>query len=413
MYCSTPLPSPRPGAADELPDLDQLVRDTLSGRKRDGLRQLTETLQARPEPPPRPLPRVIPAPPPPEPAPPVPVPAAALEPVSATAALPVLQQEVAALARALDQGDDDAAQAALTACRRALDDIASTLLDEETDEATDPGRAAPAAMPHTPSLPSRPHPWALVVDGIGDPGRGAAVAEALGVDRATARQIALGRTPRVARWGDQPAPLRAAAQMLRSQAGVGAMVVHNRSLRKAPLAITVLGPGPDPAHLETTVEAGWLEALSPSPPRRFERWDDVVLAVPGDVLVRRYRQGTRGPSPAGERRVRVVDLHSPTRCLRVVLGVTELRGLPGFVENSALKSLQQLATGLPWPGARALPARTTSTSKLPRPDAFQGGSAEVGAWPAWEEYTRLARALAGLGSSVGERGGGERPAPRA
>ena len=94
--------------------------------------------------------------------------------------------------------------------------------------------------------------------------------------------------------------------------------------------------------------------------------------------------------------MRLLDLHSADRCLRVVLGVTALRGLPGHTENSGIKSLQSLATRVPWPGVRVLPSRTVSSAKTPRPDDLSSGLAEVTGWPLWEEYTRMARALAGL-----------------
>ena len=234
------------------------------------------------------------------------------------------------------------------------------------------------------------------LEGCADPGRAPLLAEALQTDAATARQLALARTPRAVRWAAHAAPLRATARQIRSQAGLGAAVVSQAQLHKSPCAVAVLGPGPDPDHVEVTLEQGWIHDLSPSPARRFVRWDGVVLSVPGEVVIRRFRAGPRGPVPAGERRVRLVDLHGPDQCLRLVLGLTELRGLPGHTENSGLKTLQALAQQVPGRGGQALPSRTLSSSRVPGPDDLSTGPAEVAPWPLWEEYTRMARALAGL-----------------
>jgi hypothetical protein len=174
------------------------------------------------------------------------------------------------------------------------------------------------------------------------------------------------------------------------------VVVSLARLHRSPNAVTVLGAGPDPRHLEITAEPAWRADLSSHPKRTFSRWDGVVLSVPGEVLVRRYRAGSRSPVPAGERRVRIVDLHSAEQCLRVVLGVTELRGLPGHTENAGIRSLQALTKAVPWPGVSALANRTVSPVRVPSPDAVASGACEVTGWPLWEEYTRMARALAGL-----------------
>ncbi len=398
MYCSAPLPSSPNSSPTPLPDLDQLVRDTLSGRRRNGLAALKDTLAGH-EGAPASAPPQPPAPP--QPTQPAVLPASALRPLAepadpapADGSLAPLSTLVLALEKARSLRDPVATAASLKQLRRALDKV-------ETEATTwgslppEPTLSEPS-KPAEPLLPVRRQPWALVLEGCGDAARASALAEALQTDPATARQLALARTPRAVRWGPHAAPLRAAARLLRSQAGLGAVVVSQASLHKSPAAVAVLGPGPDPHHVEITFEPGWLADLPPEAERSFVRWDSVVLSVPGEVVIRRFRSGPRGPVPAGERRVRLVDLHSSDQCLRLVLGLTELRGLPGYTENSGIKSLQALARKVPGAGGQALHSRTVTSNRLPGPDDLARGPTEVAPWPQWEEYTRMARALAGL-----------------
>ncbi len=86
-------------------------------------------------------------------------------------------------------------------------------------------------------------------------------------------------------------------------------------------------------------------------------------------------------------------------------GLSDLRGLPGHVSNSAERSLRGLceAAGLWWPAPEVLPrwsARAREPTRATEPDASDVVVST--GWAAWEEYTRICRALARLPMLVGE-----------
>jgi hypothetical protein len=124
------------------------------------------------------------------------------------------------------------------------------------------------------------------------------------------------------------------------------------------------------------------------------------LAVPGEVEVRHRREAvepTRWERSrlvhdrvGGERRTIVVDLHAEDRIVRLVEGITDLRGLPGHVAGSARQSLKNLvdALGTLWPGIHVDPRRPC----LPAAPAPVGAPSRMeSGWPAWEEHTRMTR----------------------
>jgi hypothetical protein len=254
-------------------------------------------------------------------------------------------------------------------------------------------------------------PWMLVVEGPEEEARAEAVAAALRVDRVTARLVAIARHPRVALRGDDPDALQEAAARLRAGAGLRAAVCSRAELLQVgpPVtALAALGPG-----WRATAAEAWTAEPDALPRGRAAPGFPVRLVVPGEVVVRRYRDGrgvgrsSRGERvlrEAAERRAPVIDLHGPAGFLRLVAGVTDTTGLPGHDPSSALLSFKNLLEGFDavWPGAHRLGARSCAPGLAPA-GTEPGADAEVveaSGWPAWEEHTRCCRLWSGLPAEV-------------
>jgi hypothetical protein len=248
----------------------------------------------------------------------------------------------------------------------------------------------------------------LVLDGRGDAFLAGGIALALGVDNATARQLALARFPRVALRGEDPVALESRAGKVRETLGVAARVVARAALAEVapPRAVLAWAPG---GALELTADAAWLGDPGQEFPARWgAHLHGVELAVAGEIVLRRFRAGPDGGRGRGrevkvaaERRIGVLDLHGPRVFLRVTEGISRLDALPGGEPGSARRSFKALEDGLPAqvPGVRLTPARVCAPGDPPALGVVEASpdGVELSGWPEWEEHTRLVRALHGIG----------------
>ena len=157
---------------------------------------------------------------------------------------------------------------------------------------------------------------------------------------------------------------------------------HNKKLQNSIFSSFYYGPG----------------GLPPGASRRFPL---VVLAVPGEVQIKRFRTG-RGKqagalTPVGSKRLAVLDLHGVDCFLRIVEGITELDGLPGFIPQGAQRTFRVLPESLCdwWPELSSVGGRTfqpVRTARIPE-GAQPGEMVTATGWPAWEEHTRTCRIL--------------------
>ncbi len=401
MYCSTEMPNPQAAAGPSMPaDLDDLVRAALTGGRIDKLKAALEAPREAPqEPAPLPLAAVEPvasgAPVAAQPAAPSIDPDAAFDTLAASAARARASWKV---------GDAAAAARALSELEAALGAVRSSLGAPAV--APHPAPAGPAAAPPPPDagLPRYRLPWLLIVDGPGDAGKARPLAAALDIDLPTARQAALAPFPRVVLRGDERLPLDRKAGRVQAMVGVRAKVRSREELAEMDLPALALAAG-GPHRVETVRGAAWLGGdVGALRPGVDTDCSDALLAVPGDVVVRHYRVGAdrRGSAvrPGAERRVAVLDLHGPDTFVRIVQGVTELRGWPGHDAHSTLRSMRQLTQKLWawWPAAKVLAPRTCRPGDPPTLEqvSAEPDGLEVGGWPEWEEHTRLCRVLAEL-----------------
>jgi len=258
----------------------------------------------------------------------------------------------------------------------------------------------PAAAPERTEsplvLPPFRHPWALVLDGVGDPAHAPAIAAALEVDPATARTLATVRHVQVALRAADRAPLDRRVDALHRDTRFRATVVGRGELLELPRARPVLTAG-------TGAWALGEGALWTEPPDPRERpvgtpfhIGEVRLALPGEVVVRATRaQAERsrwlrtqytGDGSVAEVHVAVVDLHTPEGLYRLTDGVTDLRGWEDVDVGATGRTFKRLVERLGelFPGARVEARRVCAAGATNDPGLASG-------WPQWEEYTRFAR----------------------
>jgi hypothetical protein len=267
-------------------------------------------------------------------------------------------------------------------------------------------------------LPPFRQPWLLVVEGPGNGDLAAPLAEALRLDRLTARLAALARHPKVVVRGHEPEPLREAARRVQRELRLRATVVARDQLLQighpeTVLAVDALGP----LRLRCTRAHAWTDdpAEARGRPCQLRELTALQGVVMGEVVTRFYRdgqslsrsrRGQRVLRPAGEQRRRVVDLHAMGGFVRLVQGVTDTAGLPVHVPGSAVQSFKGLEEqpALLAPGAVVLGSRSCSPRADPRlPEGAEPGAAVVvSGWPDWEEHTRTCRMLLGLGPVVAD-----------
>ena len=368
--------------------------------------------------------------------PPPPAPDRVPPPSAAAAALSQLSRWSGRAEADLSRGDPAGVRACLDALRAALDvadgifpavEVELSAASVEALPPSPPLANQPAAQPTAEpaaeataeaglgwSLPRHRQPYLLVAEGPADVSRAPKVAEALGVDGVTARLVAVSRHPRVALRHEDAAKLAVLAQRLREHVGLAAVVVARAQLQsvEAPAAVLAGSPG---RRLLVSRALAWLLPPEPglNPSLRGDALsllaDAVRVVVPGEVVLRSYRAG-RGLAhgrrdevvmrAAGERRLQLVDLHGPGLFLRVVEGLTDMAGLPGYDPNSALRSARGFveAVGDLWPAARVEGPRSCLPGDAPTAEERlgKGDHVEATGWSEWEEHTRCCRFLAGL-----------------
>ena len=264
-------------------------------------------------------------------------------------------------------------------------------------------RSAPAEDEPIICLPKVRRMFGLVVEGVGDVERHQDFVDALGMDGATARMIAIARQPRVAMRGDDRERLEAMAVGLREKAGVCATVIEQEQLR-------LMGP----AWLLHGFESGptlvpihdWAQAFeTPSPGASGRPMTDApLLVVPGEVVVLKYRTSRTGGrlkhlregrmQAASEQRLALADLHTESGIVRILEGHTNLSDAPGTVEDGFRRSLRALIDNWREQGVRVLEPRTCSPSgQSGRTASGLEQAAFSTGWPDWEEHSRAAGAL--------------------
>lgn len=394
LYCGVAMPEPAvpplPVERALPPDFDRLVAEAMAGR---GVGKLRAALQATGPVAETAAPVRVGEEPSPSRIEPMPVRSASL-PIEGDAHS-ILARMAAGVERARGawaRGDAASARQEVAALRRQADQVAELL----------PATAAP---PVEPVLPSVHRAFLLVIDGAGDPEVGPVLARALGLDHVTGRLLAVPRHPTVARRAEDRADLDPAAAAVRRESGMAAMVVSRDDLLAVTAPRLVLrAQGLD--DLVVTDLPLWSAAdVRPDALPAGETADGrgVMLAVPGEVVVRRFRtQAARRGRDAtvrdsGERRVGVLDLHAEGAFFRLVEGVTDFAGLPGHHATSSRLSLRGLVEGLGqrWPTARVLGRRVCQPGDRPArgEDVPDGLALQSSGWPVWEEHSRLCRLL--------------------
>ncbi len=233
-----------------------------------------------------------------------------------------------------------------------------------------------------PLLPPIRQPWLLVIPPWGDPEE---LSRALGVDMATARLLVQGRWPRIGLRGDSPNLGRAPS--------AEHLPVSRDELLAIGSAIGVLAADAGDGW-QVTEEAIWL--ADPQGGGVPARIDDVWLVVPGEVEMRVVRESPTEnrwlrkrlavAGAGGDRRVRVIDLHTAGGIYRLVEGVSRMEGVPGHDPNSARRTFTAVLNHLAarFPDSVVLDERICAI-----------GADGKSAWPLWEEHTRVVRVYTG------------------
>ncbi len=385
LYCGAKMPNPGPPPPPKaVPDnLDALIRDAMRGGSTDAVRKAlqdarppaAEAAQTTPPRPPSTARDDAPA------APALTPPGTDLD----ASTLPTVLVHLEAAARDAAAHADDP-----IALDRALSEVEAWVRQAR-------GLAGPPA-PRAVVLPPIRHPYALVIDGVGDPEQGAALARALEVDAATARAAAAVRYIHIALRGAEPDPLARRAAAVNATLPIRASVVARAALFEIPAALAVVGRDPDGRWRVVDLPL-WEEGIDPSqrPPGDAVQVSGVSLAVTGEVEVkagrsgsepsRWLRQGYAADPVAAIQRVSVLDLHAPSGILRITPTVTAFEGFPGNDPTSTARSFKQLVDALAevFPGIRVEPRRVCPASNAAGDARYTSG------WAAWEEHTRIAR----------------------
>lgn len=410
LYCGKPLPKPEPGGQDsegqadpqkatsaapaDPAQLDALVRQALSGQK-VGVAQLTSALQGTRSSPP------------------------AYDPVSSPAH--VLQ------AKTPPEGErpqsyrissagppQPTVKVSVPASLPLPPDPRSMRVRVEEPsfaERTGPHRAEGGESVQL--FPSFRQGYGLVIDAPGDASLAAELGAALHLDLATARLHAAARGPRLVLRHPQREALETRAAQVRERLGLTARTVSREMLLQMPPALCLVSA--EDWRLRVTSEPLWrMEADAPlrEPPTRVVEVKRVQLILPGVVFVRRFREQavSRRLTRFGEEGLRggslqertVLELLIQTEAqqqlpIRLVEGIADVRGLPGHVDGSTLRSVKawQGQLELHWPGARNMPRFSARVPDGPVTRVGDGEDVVLSGWPAWEEYSALCRLLLG------------------
>lgn len=295
--------------------------------------------------------------------------------------------------------------AALIAALRRLRDA---LPAAEALAATLPEAQLPPEAPAPPDdgppvrLPPARHPWALALAGVPSGVEVGRLATALEVDLATARAAVLAGGARIVLRSPERAELERRGAAL-AALGVRWAVLERTDLFAFGPAFALVAA--DAADVWRVAELPrWGEARpDPSQLPRGSAWPsgEVWLVVSGEVEEKRLRPPAAesrwqrshyaaANGAGGEARIAVVDLHTDRGVFRVVEGAVDLRLLAGADAAAQRRSIKAFAdaVALRWPNAEVQPRRTCAAQARPGDDRRSDG------WGAWEEHTRVCRALA-------------------
>ena len=240
-------------------------------------------------------------------------------------------------------------------------------------------------------------PFLLVVDAGGGEAQVQALVRSLQLDGVTARFVASSSWWRVARGGESREELEEMAERTRAATGLRVSVLATADLAQGESPRGLLGAGEDgrwclagPGWQGEEQEVEWVEG----------RLAAFSLALPGTVVIRRYRHHARRERSfrktgavrheGRERRVGVLDLHGAEGSLRIVSGSTDFTHLPGEFQGVGPRSfalfLSKLGQEMEVLGRRICePSRAPSgvkTKELPEEIQITG-------WPVWEEHSRI------------------------
>ena len=232
------------------------------------------------------------------------------------------------------------------------------------------------------------------------------IARALNIDGVAAHAVAVCRHPQVVRRSEDRAELEQCAQLYHEVTRLPAAVIPREALLDIDLPRVVVGPS-GRRGFQLSSAPLWLGA-SHDPIRHGSavREPDIRLAVPGAVVVARYRAADPeqdGPDLQDawlltrETRVGVLDLHGPGLFLRIIEDITDFTGLPGHDVRSPRRSFRGFIERLAlwFPQARLLGPRICRPTDPPLSpeDTELLPELDIDAWPTWEEHTRLCRLL--------------------
>jgi hypothetical protein len=237
--------------------------------------------------------------------------------------------------------------------------------------------------------------WMLVIQAKGSAETLSAV---LGVDLATARAQLLAGYPKIVLRSNHVSELEPVIQRA-MEADLSAEILSREEFLKVARPWCVLGL--DQGQLQVHGEAGWELSVPLGVPEKTVPLLPVWLVVVGEVVSQRQR-GAREPGKlergrvgaAGalqEQRVMVLDLYGEgERAVRIVEGVTNMAGFPGYEVGSSRLSFKRLVEWLEGQGADVVPKRVVAAVGEQR--GSDGSRVESG-WPAWEEHSWAVKML--------------------
>ena len=258
-------------------------------------------------------------------------------------------------------------------------------------------------------LPIGRRPFVLVLDGCADPSLAPQIAEHARIDLVTARMVATSDWDRPLLWHAQREVLDGIAARLTDEMGLGASVLESARLSETASVHAVLG-ATESGGFHVTPKPVWMGRPIGDEEGEALSQQEIRLVVPGQIAIRRFqdvrrgkwarKKGTTVRREIGERRVVLMDLHSPSHILRVVIGVTDFSGFPGYHEGSGPLSMRGLEEALPvqFPSAHIEGKRVChpQTARAMLDSDTQWAQFELTGWSAWEEHTRICRVHRGM-----------------
>lgn len=280
------------------------------------------------------------------------------------------------------------------------DPLAAEVFDDIEPDAADSPPTADEPVERTVRLPPIRHPFALI---LGAPPSGSELgplANALGVDLATARNVALATGTRITLRGGDAGELERRAASVRLLAVAACVCARDQLSHLGPAWAVVGFDSPDRWRL--IAADVWVD---PPDIQNLPQGEVYALLGPrvlivGEVEVRRLRAETTeskwqrkhlGPAKGagGEARLAVLDVVFPDRILRLVEGAFDIRGFTPGDPTSARRSIKAVQEWLSqqFPSLRVEPRRICAAAPIP------GISSREDGWAAWEEHSRACALL--------------------